>query len=158
MVATRRSPVSREAKRPHDQGQDGGEQAAGQEVDRDDVQPGGRRGDRAVEVGEPVVGQRFAGDVRDLRREVAGRDARTDRDVDEQVAPVPAAGDPAVRAERPAVAEQDEQHDRPDRPATSQAGRSAAHARRIPSSDGPIERGEPAMTDGRQQRGSRGPG
>ena len=79
--------------------------------------PDDGRGDRAVEVGEPVVGQRLAGEVGDLRREVAGRDARPDRDVDEEVAPVPAAADPAVRGLVPAVAHQDDEHDRRRRPA-----------------------------------------
>ena len=71
--------------------------------------PATRRGDRAVEVGEPVVGQRDAREVGDLGREVAGRDARADRDVDEQVAPVPAAADPAVGRLVPAVAHQDDE-------------------------------------------------
>ena len=72
------------------------------------VESGHGRGDRPVEVGEPVVGQRLAGDVRHLGREVAVDDALADRDVDQEVAPVPAAGDPAVVAGPPAVREQDE--------------------------------------------------
>ena len=63
--------------------------------------------DRAVEVREPVVGQRDAREVGDLGREVALDDALADRDVDEEVAPVPAARDPADGDLVPGVRGQD---------------------------------------------------
>ena len=44
--------------RPDDERQDRREQCARREVDADEVDVRDRRGDRAVEVGEPVVGQR----------------------------------------------------------------------------------------------------
>ena len=107
-----------------------GEQGARREVDPDEVDAGDGRGDRAVEVGEPVVGQRHAGEVGDLGREVAGGDARPDRDVDEQVAPVPAAGDPAVGRLVPAVACRARARTAsPAAAATIQAGASARSAR-----------------------------
>ena len=83
-----------------------------------------------MEVGEPVVGQRHAGEVRDLRREVAGGDARPDRDVDEEVAPVPAAGDPAVRRLDPAVAAEDREDDQAGRRGDDPGRRVASRARR----------------------------
>ena len=109
-------PVAGQAlrERPDDERQDGREERAAGEVDRDDVEAGHGRGDRAVEVGEPVVGQRHAGEVGHLRREVAGRDARADGDVDQQVAPVPAATDPAIGRLRPAVDAEDRKDDQAD--------------------------------------------
>ena len=100
--------------RPDHERQDGREERAGGEVDGDDVEAGHGRGDRAVEVGEPVVGQRHAGEVGHLRREVAGRDARADGDVDQQVAPVPAAAHPAIGRLDPAVDAEDSEDDEAD--------------------------------------------
>ena len=103
IVATDRRPVSWTPSAQTTRARTPANSALVSEVDADDVDAGHGRGDRAVEVGEPVVGQRRAGEVGDLRREVAGRDARADRDVDEEVAPVPAARHPAVGRLDPAV-------------------------------------------------------
>ena len=115
------------------------------------------RGDRAVEVGEPVVGQRLAGEVRHLRREVAVDDAVADRDVDEEVAPVPATGDeaspsvsrqplpprttrttrPTTAADRSRPARSSREHAPRSRPGTSRRG---AATRRAPATDGRTRR------------------
>ena len=115
--------------------------------------PATARGDRPVEVGEPVVGQRLAGEVRDLGREVAGRDARPDRDVDEQVAPVPAAADPAVRGLVPAVAEQDDarRSRRPRLPGTRPGHR--PRWRDDPVARRPAERCQPAVAHAGDDQG-----
>ena len=134
-------------KGPDDEREDRREQRARREVDGDEVDAGDGRGDGAIEVGEPVVGQRDAGEVGDLGREVAGGDARADRDVDEEVAPVPAAGDPAVGRLVPAVAAEDDEdrepggrRDDPGRGVVAERGDHAG-ARRA------SQRREPAMTD-----------
>ncbi len=141
---------------PRHEGEDAGEQGARQEVDPDDVDAGDGRGDRAVEIGEPVVGQRLAGEVGDLRREVAGRDARPDRDVDEEVAPVPAAADPAVGRLVPAVAHQDDEHDRADR--EGQVPGQAVVQDRLdePDSGRAAQRRQPAMAKTRDDQGRDG--
>ena len=123
--------------RPDHERQDAREERAAGEVDRDDVEAGHGRGDRAVEVGEPVVGQRHAGEVGHLRREVAGRDARADRDVDQQVAPVPAAARPSHRASRDQpLMPRTARTTRPMAAAMIQAGRSARSAATKPAQVG----------------------
>ena len=150
IVATDRRAGELHRQGPDDQRQDAREQRAGQEVHADDVDAGHGRGDRAMEVGEPVIGQRLAGEVRDLGREVAGRDARADRDVDEEVAPVPAARHPAVGRLDPAVrAQHEEDHqargDRHD-PGRRVRPKGACEARPGRS----CQRGEPATPDERE--------
>ena len=156
IVATMRSPVSRMRERPDDEAEDAREEGAGHEVVRDEIDAGDARCDGALEVGEPVVGQRHAGEVGDFRREVAGRDARADRDVDQQVAPVPAAADPAVGRLVPAVAHQDDEHgdaraegDDPGRRIGPEGGEDAGSGRAR-------DRRQPAMTElGDEQRRER---
>ena len=78
-----------------------------------DGEQAGRLGrDGGVEVGEPVVDQRLAGEVRHLRREVAGVQRLGDRQVDAQVAPVRPAGGHAVRRRVPQAAVQHQPHER----------------------------------------------
>ena len=114
IVAARRLPVRCRASSHVTRARAPAMKRAGDDEDGDHVEPGGRGGDRPVEVGEPVVRQRDAREVGDLRWEVALEDALADRDMDQEVAPVPAAGDPAGRDLVPGVPRQDgpDQEDR----------------------------------------------
>ena len=137
--------------RPDDERQDAREQRARREVDADQVDIGDGRGDRAMEVGEPVVGQRDAGEVGDLGREVARGDARADRDVDEQVAPVPATGHPAIGRLVPAVGHQDGKDREPGGRRDDPGGGVRAEGSRDARASGPHERSEPAMAHDRRR-------
>ena len=116
-----REEAARRARRPaqepagereHEQCQCPGEDRGLDDHGGDREEAGGLGQDRGVEVGEPVIDERLAGEVRNLRREVAAGVQRLgDREVDAEVAPVRAARAHAVGRHAPdAGAEDDADH------------------------------------------------
>ena len=159
IVATRRRAGEPHRERPDDERQDAREQGAGREVDRDEVDAGHGRGDRAVEVGEPVVGQRArprsrgprAGSCRPRcssrsRRGRAGRSSSSRR----LTQPSGVSCQPLCPGRRGPT--------RPVAVATIQAGASARRAADEAGPGRPRERRQPAMADLRDDDRARTPG
>ena len=105
--------------------------------DRDREQVGRASQEGGVEVGEPVVDERLAGEERDLRREVARVDRLGNGHVDAQVAPVRAGHEHGARVGLPQAAGKDCAHPegcaQPERESTAVAAQGATSgARRHP--------------------------
>ena len=111
--ATRRRPATDQG---HGQAMDNQRQGTSQQRGLDDEhrdreQPGGLGEDGGVEVGEPVVDERFTGEERYLGREIAGVHGLGNGQVDAQVAPVRAAHFHASGREAPQAAGQHDEDD-----------------------------------------------
>ena len=155
----RRSPRAAAAKQRARQAVDEQRERAGQDRRRDheagDREDPRRAGDDGgVEIGEPVVDERLAGEVRHLRREVARVERLGDREVDPQVAPVRAAGRDPVRGRAPEPGLQDRPHEA--RAAAGHGERQPVATKGVPGGGGLVEdRAAPAAAERRS--GSGGP-